>query len=70
MVTFGILSDARLSQDCCADAGAGIPKNPASAVRQRSRLHFMVVSLLLRFCGGENFLFGGGLYTRSSGRGG
>src|SRR5579864_566563 len=44
MVTFGILSDERLSQDCCADARRGVSRNPARAVRNTSRLHFMVVS--------------------------
>jgi len=30
IVTFGIVSDAKLSQDCCAEAGLETPRNPAS----------------------------------------
>jgi hypothetical protein len=42
-------------------------KDPATAIRNRSRLYFTVVPPsvlpLPRVCGGGNFLFGGGLYT-------
>ena len=59
MVTFGIFSDARLSQDCCAEARAAMTKKTASTVRNKNRLHFIVVSPsalpLLRVCGGGIF---------------
>ena len=37
IVTFGIFSDVRLSQDCCADARAGTKNNPASTLTNRDR---------------------------------
>src|SRR5690348_4622376 len=44
MATFGIFSDARLSQDCCAEARTGVSRKPVRVIRNRSLLVFMVVS--------------------------